>query len=193
MTRRELREHEFRILFACDFCDRPAKAGVREAAEETGRTGTVWTDPGRVGEQAELYFTHEGGDEIDFPPCDVPPEERAQIRERVIRIAQKVPQIDEILDETSTGWATARMARADLSILRVAVYELLWDEAIPTSVSINEAVVLARKFGGDDSPSFVNGILGKLTRQRGLDEKKPAAEQKEAQGSHGAADEEGRA
>ena len=57
---------------------------------------------------------------------------------------------------------TSRMNKADLTILRLAVYEMKWDEDIPTGVAINEAVELARKFGGSGSPAFVNGILGKL-------------------------------
>ena len=58
------------------------------------------------------------------------------------------------------------MARTDLCILRVAVYELLFDEHIPAGVAINEAVLLAKKFGGEDSSSFVNGILAKIQRQK---------------------------
>ena len=58
------------------------------------------------------------------------------------------------------------MVSTDLCILRLAVYEMLYDDRIPTGVAINEAVLLAKKFGGDDSSSFVNGILAKLDRQR---------------------------
>ena len=54
------------------------------------------------------------------------------------------------------------MGKADLSILRLAVYEMKYDEEIPVNVAINEAVELAKKFGSDDSPAFVNGILAKL-------------------------------
>ena len=55
------------------------------------------------------------------------------------------------------------MNKVDLTILRLAVYEILWDEDIPTSVAINEAVELAKRFSGDDGPSFVNGVLAKIT------------------------------
>jgi N utilization substance protein B len=58
------------------------------------------------------------------------------------------------------------MNRADLAILRLGVYELLYDGEIPSGVAINEAVLLARKFGGEDSYSFVNGILGKIQREK---------------------------
>jgi N utilization substance protein B len=57
------------------------------------------------------------------------------------------------------------MNRTDLSILRLGVYELVYDDTIPPKVAINEAVLLARKFGGEDSYSFVNGILGKIQKR----------------------------
>lgn len=155
MTRRELREHVFRILFACEFL----------RSRRQGQT-SPWPDQDAVREQTDLYFTHEGGDELDFPPCDVKEEDRDEVRERTLLVSEKVPEIDKVLDETSTGWKTGRMARADLCILRLAVYELLYDDRIPTGVAMNEAVLLAKKFGGADSSSFVNGVLAKLERQR---------------------------
>ena len=58
------------------------------------------------------------------------------------------------------------MGKVDLTIIRLALYEILHDDAVPEKVAINEAVELAKKFGGDDSPSFINGVLGKLVRRR---------------------------
>ena len=66
----------------------------------------------------------------------------------------------------ATGWALDRIARVDLSILRVCVYELLYRPDVPRSAAINEAVELAKTFGEEKSYSFVNGILG--TIERGL-------------------------
>ena len=57
------------------------------------------------------------------------------------------------------------MNKVDLTILRLAVYELKWDEEIPVGVAINEAVELAKKFSGDEGPAFVNGVLGKVASQ----------------------------
>ena len=74
-------------------------------------------------------------------------------------------QIDGILNENAKGWKTSRMNKVDLTILRLAVYELKWDDEIPVGVAINEAVELAKRFGGDESPSFVNGVLGKVAEQ----------------------------
>lgn len=155
MTRRELREHVFRILFACEFLKAKSKDDPYS-----------WPDREAVLEQIDLYFTHEGGEELEFPPVEVSPEDRGEVRERVLLVSDKVPEIDRLLDRTSTGWKTGRMVSTDLCILRLAVYEMLYDDRIPTGVAINEAVLLAKKFCGDDSSSFVNGILAKLDRQR---------------------------
>ena len=59
----------------------------------------------------------------------------------------------------------SRMSKVDVNILRLAVYEMKYDEDVPVKVAINEAVELAKKFGGDDSSSFVNGILGKIAKE----------------------------
>ena len=57
---------------------------------------------------------------------------------------------------------TGRMNKVDLSVLRLAVYEMKWDDEVPVKVAINEAVELAKNFSGDEGPAFVNGVLGKL-------------------------------
>ena len=70
-----------------------------------------------------------------------------------------------MLDESSKGWKTSRMGKVELTILRLAVYEMKFDEDMPEKVAINEAVELARKFGGNDAPAFVNGVLAKLAEK----------------------------
>ena len=67
-----------------------------------------------------------------------------------------------MLDEQAKGWNTGRMSKVDLTILRLAVYEIKYDDSVPVSVAINEAVELAKKFGQDASSGFVNGILAKF-------------------------------
>ena len=84
------------------------------------------------------------------------------IQKKYEAVVTHVPEIDSMIDSSAKGWKVSRMNKTDLSILRLAVYELKWDDEIPTGVAINEAVELARRFGGSSSPSFVNGILGKL-------------------------------
>ena len=104
-------------------------------------------------EQLELYFGQlEGAGEKDLD----------YIREKVQKIASKVEEIDALINEHTTRWKTSRMNKVDLTILRLAVYEMRWDEDVPTRVAIDEAVELAKKYSSEDGPSFVNGVLAKL-------------------------------
>ena len=106
-----------------------------------------------MGEQKELYL-----DGIE----NLKEKDQAYIQDKFEKIRDKITEIDEILNQASKGWKTSRMGKVDLTILRLASYEVLFDEDVPAKVAINEAVELAKKFGGDDSPSFINGVLGKV-------------------------------
>lgn len=75
-------------------------------------------------------------------------------------------EIDELISGLAIGWSIERMPRVDLSILRIAVYEMLYRKDIPHSVSINEAVELAKRFGGERSAAYINGMLGTLARKQ---------------------------
>ena len=81
------------------------------------------------------------------------------------KVQEHLEEIDNILNEKSTGWKTKRMSKVDLNILRLAVYEMKYDEDVPVKVAINEAVEISKTFGGEDSASFINGILGKVARE----------------------------
>lgn len=92
--------------------------------------------------------------------------EKEYIRTKYAAIAEKVEMIDEKINASVTGWKTSRMRKVDLTILRLAVYEIEWDEEVPQGVAINEAVELAKRYGGEESPSFINGVLGKIVNSR---------------------------
>lgn len=78
----------------------------------------------------------------------------------------KIDELDKILDDVSENWSIERMPIVDKCLLRQTVYEMLYKEDIPVSVSINEAVELAKQFcAEDDSHKYVNGVLGKIARQ----------------------------
>jgi N utilization substance protein B len=130
VTRRELREHIFLMLFRKEFYK----------ADE-------------LKEQIELYIA-----DLKEPTV----EEYAYLTGRLHAIVDKLGEIDQALSEAASGWKLNRMGKVDLTILRLALYEMRYDDDIPVKVAINEAVELAKTFGGDDSPSFVNGILAKL-------------------------------
>lgn len=84
------------------------------------------------------------------------------IKNKYLAVREKMQLIDVMIDEKSTGWKTNRMGKVELTILRLAVYEMLFDDDVPATVAINEAVELAKKYGGDDTPAFINGVLAKL-------------------------------
>ncbi len=79
-------------------------------------------------------------------------------------VMDNAQEIDAMISEASTGWSVDRMPKVDLSILRIAVYELAFDKSAPQKVVINEAVRIATKYGGEDSPKFINGVLGNIAR-----------------------------
>lgn len=84
------------------------------------------------------------------------------IQKKINDIAEKVTEIDQIINAVAKGWKTTRMAKVDLTLIRLAVYEIRYEDAIPTGVAINEAVELAKKYGTDESPGFINGVLAKI-------------------------------
>lgn len=132
MSRRELREHIFKILFQVEF----------NSIEE-------------MQEQSALYF-----DDIALNDG----KEKTYILEKLNNIVERIPEIDQKINEYSEGWKVDRLGKVELSVIRLAVYELLYDEDIPTGVAINEAVELAKTFGCDSAPAFINAVLGKISR-----------------------------
>ncbi len=89
-------------------------------------------------------------------------EDKSFILEEVEGTKSHLTEIDEIIGNCAKGWDTNRMSKVDLAILRLAIYELNYSGTTPVSVSINEAVELAKKFSSDEAPAFINGILGKV-------------------------------
>ncbi len=115
--------------------------------------GTEFNKNDEMPEQLEHYCAEmEGAEEKEI----------AYIKDKVGRIAERTEEIDSLINSHTTGWKTSRMNKVDLTILRLAVYEMKWDEEVPTGVAINEAVELAKRYSGDEGPSFVNGVLAKL-------------------------------
>lgn len=93
------------------------------------------------------------------------PEDRASVTQRAKDILTNEKEIDEIISNNITGWKIERLSAVDLCILRMAVYELLYDKEMPQSVVINEAVVLTGLFDEEKSKAFVNGVLSSINKQ----------------------------
>lgn len=135
MSRREIREQIFKLLFRVEF-----------------------NRPEEMDEQAAFFFDTEDNrtNETDAK----------YIVDKLEQIILHLAELDRMLNKRSAGWDTSRMGKVDLTILRLAVYEIIFDENIPESVAINEAVELAKKFGQDNSSSFINGVLSKFTEDK---------------------------
>lgn len=80
----------------------------------------------------------------------------------VLGVAEHRAQIDGMIEQKSKNWSLGRMSKVDINILRLSVYELLYCQDIPVNVTINEAIEIAKKFGTEESPAFVNGILDEI-------------------------------
>lgn len=141
LSRHDIREHLFRELFLREFY----------SGEEFDEQCARYRD-NLVAEAGE-----EGG-AIAEPDL-------AELRDKAAAVADAVPELDEAIDGVSEGWKTTRMGKVELTILRLAWYEMSRDDSVPVRVAINEAVELAKTYGGEDSPAFVNAILGKLAKK----------------------------
>ena len=95
---------------------------------------------------------------------DVPDEGRAFAEELVGYVNRDRTGLDERIQKTSKNWRLERMSRVDRNILRLAVAELLCADGVPAKVIINEAVELAKRFGAEEAPAFVNGILDRIAQ-----------------------------
>lgn len=131
MSRRELREQVFKLLFRIEF-----------NSQEEMQT------------QCQLFFN-----DVD---TNFSEEDAEHIQTKFDRVIEKLEEIDKMIDEKAKGWSVSRMGKVDLTIIRLGVYEILFDDDIPASVAINEAVELAKKFGQDKSNGFVNAVLAKF-------------------------------
>ncbi len=96
---------------------------------------------------------------------DISNKEFTYIKKKTEDIFMRIEEIDATIESISTGWKINRLGKAELAILRVAVYEMKYDDDIPEKVAINEAVELAKHYGNEQSPKFVNGVLAKLATE----------------------------
>lgn len=143
MTRRKLREHLFKLIYLDAF----------NSDEE-------------MPEQVNLYLDEAQDDAVENPlEEELTEENREFLKKRWKEVDAKIPEIDALLNSTAKGWKTSRFPSCDLAILRLAVFEMEYDDEIPVGVSINEAVELGKEYGGKESPAFINGVLGEIARR----------------------------
>ena len=134
LSRRQLRQHVFSLVYSLEFYDDADFAVM-----------------------AERYLDDNGIEDR---------QDRKFISEEAVSVMAMREQIDRMIDQKSAHWKSKRIARVDLAIIRLAVYEMLEDEEVPVSVAINEAVRLAKKYSSETAPSFVNGVLAALVPEQ---------------------------
>ena len=140
MNKREERSHKFKLLFSTLFYEGEEKE-----------------------EQISHYSFEKEEDDEDVIAFDcLPDEEKAYLEAEVLKILERLPELDSMINADTEGWTTKRMSKTDLTVLRLSLYELKFQEEIPKKVVLNEAVEIAKKYGGADSGSFVNGVLARI-------------------------------
>ena len=142
MTRAQIREHIFKLLFRIEF---------NHAEDMPIQIAHYFENPQMGSENEDERKQIAAGDAL-------------YITDKYEKIAALLPQLDEMIDSAARGWKVRRLGKVELTILRLALYEMKYDEDIPVGVAINEAVELAKKFGQDESASFINGVLAKLAK-----------------------------
>lgn len=132
MTRHELREQVFKLLFRVEF-----------------------NVPEDMDEQVKLFM-----EDIDNHASE---KENEEINKKYVAVKEHLSEIDDMINDKAENWSVERMGKVELTILRLALFEMKFDDDVPVNVAINEAVELAKKFGQDNSGAFVNGVLAKFT------------------------------
>lgn len=136
MNRRKLREHIFKIVFSYDFEDKRP------------------TD-----EPLLNYFSGLEMEEGETEEIDV-----KEITAKTQAIIEHQEELDALISSHVVHWEGDRIAKVEMAILRVALYELIYDDSIPQNVAINEALELGKKYGGDQTASFLNGLLANILK-----------------------------
>ncbi|MBQ3793249.1 MAG: transcription antitermination factor NusB [Lachnospiraceae bacterium] len=139
MGRRAVRDQLFKLLFRVEF-----------------------NEPEDMTEQERLFFELAKADRGEEGVKHISKADEEEIKAKFDLILDKLSGIDDMINEKTTGWKTTRMGKVDLTILRLAVFEICFDDSVPDNVAINEAVELAKKYGQDESAGFVNGVLAKF-------------------------------
>jgi N utilization substance protein B len=138
MTRSEARRHAFHLIFQFPYHD-------------------VWDARALAASMAHYY---DGLDDGERP--------RGRSAEYVLRAVtgtlDRVAQLDGVIQNFLQEWTVERLNRVDLALMRLAIYEMLCEADVPHGVAVNEAVELAKEYGTDESPAFINGVLGNVSR-----------------------------
>lgn len=153
MSRHAIRKQVFLLLFRTEFHN-------AEEMPEQERLFFLQDDIEDTYKGTDIWAEEEEEPDKDEKRLD--DESEKEVSERFHAIQEALPEIDKELNEKMSGWSTERLGKVELTILRIALYEMRKDDTISDAVAINEAVELAKKYGQEKSGEFVNGVLAKL-------------------------------
>ena len=139
MNRHELRDRVFRLLFRVEF-----------------------NSPEEMPEQVRFFCEDEDYGTIEE-------EDSAFVKDKFDKIISHKDELDAIISENISGWDLDRIGKVELAVLRLAAYEMIMDEEIPTGVAMDEAIEIAKTYGQENSGSFVNAVLSKIKTARGIE------------------------
>lgn len=154
MTKHLIREHLFKLLFQIEFNEESDYDKLPELFFEIKKelADVDDDDADEAAKASKVKFDEKTS---------------AEITEKFEKILAIIPELDAKLNEKMEGWDTTRVGKVELTIMRLALYEMLYDDEVPVSVAINEAVEIAKTYGPDNAGSFVNGVLAKFAGDDG--------------------------
>lgn len=159
MSRRKIRETIFLMLFRLEFNTK------EELLEQLDWYFTQQPDSGEPEDdtsKAKKQKTNNADGDEYLPLNDISEEDETYIRTKLEKILDHIEDLDQTIVSICEGWNLSRLGKAEFAILRLATYEIQYDDDIPTGVAINEAVELAKTYCSKEAPRFINGVLAKL-------------------------------
>ena len=148
MSRRSARRHAFHLVFGLPF---------RDAVVET------------LAQQKAAYYEfldEKPGEEYGFETLSRPKGRDAEYIDRAFwGVHDRRAEIDQVIENFLREWTLDRISKVDLALMRLSIYEMLCEKDVPLGAAVNEAVELAKEYGADESPAFINGVLGSVSRE----------------------------
>lgn len=148
MSRKQAREIALHLVFEMGFRNLETEEMLEDRLDESILSS--------ISEEIKLYAGK------------ITEKDTSYIKEVVNGVAHHVQELDELIEKNAKGWSMKRISRMTIAVLRLAIYEMKYVNDVPVGVAINEAVELAKTYETDDTGSFVNGILGTISREWGL-------------------------
>ena len=149
MSRRTARRHAFHLIFGMPFI-----GGFD--AQKFAKTKAAYYE----------FLDEDSHDIYGFDKLSRPKNRDAEYIDRVFwGVSERVGELDKVIENFLRDWTADRINKVDLALMRLSVYEMLCEKDVPLGVAVNEAVELAKEYGADESPAFINGVLGSISRE----------------------------